>query len=129
MIVWWKYNVSKTCKIPKKSHLNKITFMTCSHIWHVNMPKCLYWLYTLSVKVWLEYNTSVMNFCYLKSNKFKIYLWFLMHFSGQKADTYEHKTNIFLIYNVSTRNVFSHWINFIRLRHEWSNSEIDYEIN
>ena len=32
-----------------------IILLTCSHIWHVNISKCVYWLDIHSVKVWWRY--------------------------------------------------------------------------
>ena len=59
-------NVHQFCvKIPiiTKKNRNKIKkcFITCCHIWHVNIAKYVYWLDTKSVKVWWRYNTSDMN--------------------------------------------------------------------
>ena len=35
--------------------------ITCSHVWHIDIPKCVNYSDTQSVKVWQGYNTSDMN--------------------------------------------------------------------
>ena len=40
--------------------------ITCSHIWHVDISKCVYWLDNHSVKVWWRYvlpNANAAHFC------------------------------------------------------------------
>ena len=72
MKVWWRYNNSdinghqKCIKIPKKRNKIKWRSITYSHIWHINIPKCVYWLDIRSVKVWCSYdfpNTNAAHFC------------------------------------------------------------------
>ena len=43
------------------SKWNQRTFVTCCYIWHVSISECMYYLDTLSAKVWWRYNTSEMN--------------------------------------------------------------------
>ena len=33
----------------------------CSYIWHIDIPKCVHWLNTQSVKAWWRYGTLDMN--------------------------------------------------------------------
>ena len=72
MKVWWKYNNlgmndHQLCmKMPKKCNKIKGRSVVCSHIWHVNNSKYVYWLDTHSMKVWWRYvlpNTNAFNFC------------------------------------------------------------------
>ena len=42
----------ETSKEPNKTRESSVT---CSHIWHVNISKCVYWLDIQSVKVWWRY--------------------------------------------------------------------------
>ena len=48
-------------KIHKKTHQIRETSIICSHIWYVDIPKCVYQLDIQSVKVWWRYNNSDMN--------------------------------------------------------------------
>ena len=53
-------------KIPKKRNKIKGCSITCSHIWHVNIPKCVFQLDTKLVKVWWKHmppNTNTVHFC------------------------------------------------------------------
>ena len=64
-------------KIPKNAHWNRKPSISCSHIWHIDISKCVHWLDIQSVKVWWKYNNSNMNARQLcikipkKSNKIK----------------------------------------------------------
>ena len=55
------------------------SFINCSHIWHVDIPKCIYQSDTQSVEVWCINNTSDMKAPHLckklpkKCNKVKFH--------------------------------------------------------
>ena len=49
------------CKTHKKRNKIEGRSITCSHIWHVNISKCVYWLETHSVKVWWRYVLPNVN--------------------------------------------------------------------
>ena len=48
-------------KIPKGCHKVREPCITCSHIWHNNILKCIHSFNTQSVKVRWRYNNSDMN--------------------------------------------------------------------
>ena len=48
-------------KIPRKRNRLRETSIICSHILHVDIPKCVHWSVIQSMIVWCIYNTSVMN--------------------------------------------------------------------
>ena len=53
-------------KMPKKRNKIKWLYITCSHIWHVDISKYVYWLNIHSVKVWWRYvlpNANVAHIC------------------------------------------------------------------
>ena len=65
----WKFgeiNKNAKMKIPLKRNKIKGRSIACNHIWHIDISKCVYWLDTLSVKVWWNYaipNTNADHFC------------------------------------------------------------------
>ena len=70
--VWWWYNTSNinACQLcikkPKKHSKIKERSITYRYIWHTDISKFVYWLYTHSVEVWWSYvlsNTNTVHFC------------------------------------------------------------------
>ena len=51
--------------IPKKCNKTKGRSITCIHIWHVNISKCVCWLDTYCVKFWWYVlpNANTAHFC------------------------------------------------------------------
>ena len=47
--------ISLNMKIPKKRNIKSEVSITCSHICHNAITKCVYWSDTQSVKVWWRY--------------------------------------------------------------------------
>ena len=53
----------KCIKIPKKPNKIKIPYITCSHIWHDDKSKYMYWSDTHFLKVWWKYVLPNTHFC------------------------------------------------------------------
>ena len=47
-------------KIPKKNRIKGCS-ITCSHIWHIDVSECVYWLEAHSEKVWWRYGLPKAN--------------------------------------------------------------------
>ena len=66
-------NVRQLCaKFAKKRNKIKRHSITCSHIWHVDMSVCVYWVDTYSVKFWRQYvqpNANAAHFCDIFSDQ------------------------------------------------------------
>ena len=67
MKVWWICSIKDINGRKlwlKKTNKIKGRFIACSHIWHVAISKCAYWLDTQSFKFWWKYiNTNSAHFC------------------------------------------------------------------
>ena len=103
-------------KIPKNATKSKGSFTTCSHIWHVGITKCAYWLYTYSVKVCGSYvlpNTNAVHFSniifkhravlppYSKNYPFCPRTFFLKVIKMNKLDLFEKNTSNFEKFSIT----------------------------
>ena len=77
MKVWWRKNTSNMnarqlyIKIHKKRNKIMGRFITCSHMWHINISVYVRWLDTYSLKVWWSYvllNTNAFHFSVIAFN-------------------------------------------------------------
>ena len=59
-------------KTPQKRKWDREASITCSHIWHNDIPKCIYWSDTQSVKVWLHFRHECSSIMYENTQKYAI---------------------------------------------------------